>query len=560
MGKRKAAERPIGESIGEDSTPLEERVRNARRRRMLSSEYRWLHLDQTRQTLRVAPPGRTPDAPRMDPATRDTIRDLPARLDARAAIVATSTFKPTDYLGVSDTAKSSGDQGWIAWETLPYLEWLAEYVARSKAELSSAVNARIVSARVEAEQFLRNRLAARTSASPEERSVLEARITDLFRPTRSPGTDQRGVADSDRYDNRHSIKYIETRERDREFINAGLEIPSAWNPLPPPPDLAKSIVSQLQARGANSATILSALSEFGLANSDEAAAIRQQAAEERSRAHRYVRVRAHEIPPSVIETAFFTVANYFDAVRREWKASDEKLTALMAAGCGPETGGFESIGRDLHRSDLRWHLHKLEHDTDFIPSILPYCDPSLRDDIVRMLKLLDLDSYQNNRYGEESARWRQQWEAMDLDRDLDGLIMKLRAAGDRQAMRRDGAAARKEGVAGKKHLPTPPEEHAPVEFAHSDDFTSIVWCGHPFQLSKGQQALAMQLLWSAWEAGGRKDGFGLSEGTIGEKVGSSNSRFRLAHVFKKRSDLWGRVIRPSVKGAFALYRIEPFTE
>jgi hypothetical protein len=380
----------------------------------------------------------------MDPAKRDAIRDLPAKLDARAAIVAGPTFKPTDYLGLSDTAKSSGEQGWIAWEILPYLEWLAEYVARSKVELSSAIHARVASTRIAAEQFLKNRLAARPGVSPEDRSVLEARITDLFRPTRSPGTDQRRVADGDRYDNPHSIKYIETRERDREFINAGLEVPSAWNPLPPPPDLAKSIVSQLQARGANSATILSALSEFGLANSDEAATIRQQAAEQRSRDHRYVRVRAHEIPPSVIETAFFTVANYFDAVRREWKASDEKLAALMAAGCGPETGGFESIGRDFHRSDLRWHIHKLEHDADFIPSILPYCDPSLRDDIVRMLKLLDLDSYQNNRYGEESARWRQQWEAMDLDRDLDGLIMKLRAAGDALALRTVKDATQKE--------------------------------------------------------------------------------------------------------------------
>lgn len=400
----------------------------------------------------------------MDPATRDTIRDLPAKLDARAAIVATSTFKPTDYLGLSDTAKSSGDQGWIAWEILPYLEWLAEYVARSKAELSSAVHARIVSARVEAEQFLRNRLAARTSASPEERSVLEARITDLFRQTRLLGTDQKGVAPGGKPDNPNSINFIETRERDREFVNAGLEVPSAWRPLPPPTDLAKSIVSQLQARGANSATILSALSEFGLANSDEAATIRQQAAEQRSRDHRYVRVRAHEIPPSVIETAFFTVANYFDAVRREWKASDEKLAALMAAGCGPETGGFESIGRDLHRSDLRWHLHKLEHDADFIPSILPYCDPSLRDDIVRMLKLLDLDSYQNNRYGEESARWRQQWEAMDLDRDLDGLIMKLRAAGDAVPMRASvrNLEPKHDATSPDRHESASPEQGKPV--------------------------------------------------------------------------------------------------
>lgn len=121
-------------------------------------------------------------------------------------------------------------------------------------------------------------------------------------------------------------------------------------------------------------------------------------------------------------------------------------------------------------------------------------------------------------------------------------------------------AIREIQAAGQVAEPSEAPSGDEVEFAHSDDFTSIVWCGHPFQLSKGQQAKAMQMLWSAWEAGGRKDGFGLSEGTIGERLGTSNDRFRLIHVFRKRSGLWGCVIRPSVKGAFALYRIEPPTK
>jgi hypothetical protein len=105
--------------------------------------------------------------------------------------------------------------------------------------------------------------------------------------------------------------------------------------------------------------------------------------------------------------------------------------------------------------------------------------------------------------------------------------------------------------------PDPPKPGAPVspEFAHAEDFTWMIFGGFKYDFSKGNQSESIKALWESWERGGRRDGCGLSEKTIGEKCGSAADDFRLAHVFRNHP-AWGEVIRPVQKGVFALFRPE----
>ncbi|MCC6230532.1 MAG: hypothetical protein IT432_15065 [Phycisphaerales bacterium] len=135
------------------------------------------------------------------------------------------------------------------------------------------------------------------------------------------------------------------------------------------------------------------------------------------------------LPPSVLRIAFYAVAGYFDAIRREWIAGDQKQLRILASGCGSETSGYAALMQQA-RAEVSWRWGKLQADPDLLPCVLPYCDPSLRDSIQRMIRLTDMDSTQPDGEGESSERWRQTWSAMDLDGEMDELIPKLRAAGD----------------------------------------------------------------------------------------------------------------------------------
>ena len=136
------------------------------------------------------------------------------------------------------------------------------------------------------------------------------------------------------------------------------------------------------------------------------------------------------VPREVLRSAFYTVANYFDAIRREWIAGDSEQLRLLASGFGSETNGYAELMRHKVRAGVAQHWQKLRDDADFLPFVLRYCDPSLRDSIQRLIRLTDLDAFHADRYGETSERWRQTWPAMDLDGELDELLPKLRAAGD----------------------------------------------------------------------------------------------------------------------------------
>lgn len=100
-------------------------------------------------------------------------------------------------------------------------------------------------------------------------------------------------------------------------------------------------------------------------------------------------------------------------------------------------------------------------------------------------------------------------------------------------------------------LLTAPGRAADSTPTHSTDFTSVIWFGRPFEFEKGQQAKSVGLLWAEWEKGPLT----LSEKTIGEKIGSSNGQFRLAHVFRGHP-AWGTMIQRKRKGVYALQQLE----
>ena len=90
-----------------------------------------------------------------------------------------------------------------------------------------------------------------------------------------------------------------------------------------------------------------------------------------------------------------------------------------------------------------------------------------------------------------------------------------------------------------------------IETEHSEDFTSIIWFGIRYEFNK-TQAECVKLLWAEWEKGG----LGLSEKTIGDKIGSANNRYRLAHTFRPKEGgshpTWRTMIQSVRKGIFAL--------
>jgi hypothetical protein len=112
----------------------------------------------------------------------------------------------------------------------------------------------------------------------------------------------------------------------------------------------------------------------------------------------------------------------------------------------------------------------------------------------------------------------------------------------------DDASHRLRNVAGllRRLLPPP----AKVECYHNADFTEVNWYGRRFTFNIGNQAKSIESLWGEWE----KDVMGLHEKSIGEGIGSSSNKFRLAHHFKDHP-AWGVMIhRADAKGCYRLHK------
>jgi hypothetical protein len=66
--------------------------------------------------------------------------------------------------------------------------------------------------------------------------------------------------------------------------------------------------------------------------------------------------------------------------------------------------------------------------------------------------------------------------------------------------------------------------------AHNADFTRVRWYGTEYSFSKGSQAHSVRVLWKEWKSTGK----GLDQATIGERISSGSSRFRLDQVLRSR--------------------------
>lgn len=86
----------------------------------------------------------------------------------------------------------------------------------------------------------------------------------------------------------------------------------------------------------------------------------------------------------------------------------------------------------------------------------------------------------------------------------------------------------------------------------ADDFTWMVVRGKRYDFKPGNQANVIRVLYETWQESGRRDGSGLSEKAIGEKVDSSAERFRLQKTFAD-SEALDRILRSTGKGQWALF-------
>lgn len=154
------------------------------------------------------------------------------------------------------------------------------------------------------------------------------------------------------------------------------------------------------------------------------------------------------IPSEVVAIAFLNLVHGLHELRREWVKGDVEQVRLLKTGCDPATSGYAEIMRTQVRANVRLLYERLKSGADFVPLILSHCDPSLRDEILRVLRLLEPDATLDDRYGKESARWRQTWPAMGLDADFDALIPKLRAAADQLTLEGDPVMLAREWLEG----------------------------------------------------------------------------------------------------------------
>lgn len=141
---------------------------------------------------------------------------------------------------------------------------------------------------------------------------------------------------------------------------------------------------------------------------------------------------AHE--PLTDGAAFGAAAQALEALSAAWTNGDTEIVRMLRGGMEPGTGGYEQIVRFVVRAPVEAQLVLLR--STLVPIILPQCDASLRDRVQRFLHLADLGQYVPDRYGEETARWRQTWVATGLQVELDELVPMLRASAE---SRRSGA-------------------------------------------------------------------------------------------------------------------------
>ncbi len=250
------------------------------------------------------------------------------------------------------------------------------------------------------------------------------------------------------------------------------------------------------------------------------------------------RIGPADFDAPTIRAAFNAFARALETVRAEWIDGDRRLVELKAS-MGPETGSFEQMGRD-ERSRIDDLIRDLK--LDVIPFILSHADPSLRDRIQGVMRLIDLDEYMPDRYGEERQRWRQMWPTTGLQPEFEELSPMLRAAGDAVVLQASAARAR------VIEPPAPPE--SPVK--HASDFGWIIVGPDRYDFTTLRQREIIKVLYEGWEHGG--DGSPMTEAAILEDLNLPTERLRVADRFKDSPALGRILVRVEGKeAAWALY-------
>ncbi len=96
------------------------------------------------------------------------------------------------------------------------------------------------------------------------------------------------------------------------------------------------------------------------------------------------------------------------------------------------------------------------------------------------------------------------------------------------------------------------EEATAREVRVAADFTWMDVGNVRYSFKLGRQADSIRVLYQAWSDGGCRDGTGMSEKLIGERIESSAERFRIDRVFEDHPILH-RVLRSCGKGQWALF-------
>lgn len=167
-------------------------------------------------------------------------------------------------------------------------------------------------------------------------------------------------------------------------------------------------------------------------------------------------------------------------------------------------------------------------------------------------------------------RHRKQWRRLRiaLEKELERAERPLRAAfgqrntlgehpsSGRNPIGRDVLRAGGERIAEETHeskLSSQKQEPAVRSPNHGSDFSWINVGEERFTFRKGNESKVIEILWEEWERAGKVDGAGLSQETIGEKIGSNAAKFSIKDTFRSHMVVKAGVLAPCGKGQWALF-------
>jgi len=140
------------------------------------------------------------------------------------------------------------------------------------------------------------------------------------------------------------------------------------------------------------------------------------------------------LDPRTIREAFHDFDHILGMIADAWMEADRKRMGLLSDV--PPTGDtYKRMMCDRILAPV-WELRE-KLRSDLAPRVLPHCDPTLRDRVQRVIRLLDIYAVLPSTYG-ETERWRQQWQVTELQAELDELRPMLLARGDVMLLEKAG--------------------------------------------------------------------------------------------------------------------------